>query len=302
MASDYARIRRRASEDPGTAGDQVEEVWAEFLRHWLPPAYQVVTKGRLLDDDGETSPQLDVLVLHPAYPRAMLNQKLYFRGGVVAAFECKLTLKTVHLRDFFSRAARIKRRTRDRRANLHDELNEPPILGLLALGHSWRDVTGSGKSFIERVRAVEDQFAEHPRELPEFLVLVDVETLQLEKAVARQSDKYPKEGSDIGYELLRAFPGGGVATTYWAHRDRDWAESPGGQALGELITGLLERIARVDPSVRTVARYFSRLGPRSALGVPGFWHHSVLSRKVWSHLRRHGYDEEEWSVWNRFQP
>jgi hypothetical protein len=41
IASEYKRIYRRSTEDPGTAGDQGEENWAELLRNWLPPNYQV---------------------------------------------------------------------------------------------------------------------------------------------------------------------------------------------------------------------------------------------------------------------
>ena len=36
MAAEYDRIQKRATEDPGTAGDQGEENWAELLRGWLP--------------------------------------------------------------------------------------------------------------------------------------------------------------------------------------------------------------------------------------------------------------------------
>ena len=48
IAREYARIRKRANEDPGTAGDQGEENWATLLRGWLPPYFHVVTKGRIL--------------------------------------------------------------------------------------------------------------------------------------------------------------------------------------------------------------------------------------------------------------
>jgi hypothetical protein len=36
LARDYRRIRQRSADDPGTAGDQAEEDWAEILRSWLP--------------------------------------------------------------------------------------------------------------------------------------------------------------------------------------------------------------------------------------------------------------------------
>ena len=71
LALDYERIRARSRDDPGTAGDQAEEDWAAILRNWLPANYTVVTKGRILFEDGTSSPQMDVLVLSPSYPRGL---------------------------------------------------------------------------------------------------------------------------------------------------------------------------------------------------------------------------------------
>jgi hypothetical protein len=73
MASEYERIRQRAVGDPGTAGDEGEENWAALLRGWLPRQYHVVTKGHLLSTSGKSSPQLDVVVLKPAYPPKLLE-------------------------------------------------------------------------------------------------------------------------------------------------------------------------------------------------------------------------------------
>src|SRR5258706_15206214 len=98
LAQEYDRIQKRTREDPGTAGDQVEENWAELLRNWLPATYPVVTKGRIVSENGIASPQVDVLVLQPSYPLSLRNKKLYFAGGVVAAFECKLTLRANHIK------------------------------------------------------------------------------------------------------------------------------------------------------------------------------------------------------------
>src|ERR1700749_572964 len=93
LAREYERIRARSREDSGTAGDQTEEDWAAILRNWLPANYTVVTKGRILFEDGTASPQVDVLVLNPSYPRGLGSEKYIFSGGIVAAFECKLTLR-----------------------------------------------------------------------------------------------------------------------------------------------------------------------------------------------------------------
>lgn len=138
LARDYRRIRQRSAEDPGTAGDQAEEDWAEILRSWLPATYPIVTKGRLLFEDRTSSPQVDLLVLKPSYPLGLRREKYIFVGGVVAAFECKLTLRSEHIDSAFRTAATIKRKTRKSVGNPYDELNGHPIFGLLAHSHTFR--------------------------------------------------------------------------------------------------------------------------------------------------------------------
>jgi hypothetical protein len=98
MESEYQRIRRRTPEDPGAAGDQGEQNWAELLKEWLPTTYYVVTKGRLIGYQTEVSRQVDVIVLKPSYPRRLRSTKLYLAAGVAAAFECKTTLKPEHIK------------------------------------------------------------------------------------------------------------------------------------------------------------------------------------------------------------
>src|ERR1051326_2748896 len=105
MAGNYETIRERSREDPGTAGDQGEEDWAEFLRNWLPPIYHVVTKGRIVDSHGNAGRQLDILVLHPAYPQKLRTRKLYLAGGVLAAFECKVMLRAEDIQSALETAA-----------------------------------------------------------------------------------------------------------------------------------------------------------------------------------------------------
>ncbi len=57
MASEYERIRGRSLEDPGTAGDESEEVQAELLRQWLPEDYTIAIKDHILGADGSASPK-----------------------------------------------------------------------------------------------------------------------------------------------------------------------------------------------------------------------------------------------------
>lgn len=89
LQAEYERIRKRAAQDPGTAGDQGEENWAELFRQWLPSYLRIVTKGRIITHSGYTSPQVDLLVLVPSYREILLSKKLYLAAGVAAAFECK---------------------------------------------------------------------------------------------------------------------------------------------------------------------------------------------------------------------
>ena len=138
LAEEYDRIQKRVREDPGTAGDQGEENWAEILREWLPPAYNVVTKGRVLGHNGVASPQVDVIVLRPSYPPYLFNKKLYLAAGVAAAFECKLTLKAEHLEDAVENCIKIKKLFKPRVGTPYRELNTPIVYGLLAHSHSWK--------------------------------------------------------------------------------------------------------------------------------------------------------------------
>ena len=66
---EYNRISWRVNEDPGTAGEQGEENWKKLLKLWLPSNFEVVTKGRILDVNGNASPQMDIIVLSPYYPK-----------------------------------------------------------------------------------------------------------------------------------------------------------------------------------------------------------------------------------------
>ena len=139
MEDDYKRIQKRALEDPGTAGDEGEENWATLLRNWLPKTFHIVTKGRILSFDGKTSPQVDILILQPEYPPHLVNSKLYLAGGVLAAFECKVTLKAKHVEEFINRSIQVKHIPEKRLGTPQKELNAPILYSLLSHSHSWRE-------------------------------------------------------------------------------------------------------------------------------------------------------------------
>jgi hypothetical protein len=198
----YLRIRARSKDDPGTAGDQAEEDWADILRDWLPATYRIVTKGRILFDDGSSSPQVDLLVLTPSYPKGLANEKYVFAGGVVAAFECKLTLRLGDIRQAFDTARVTKRKAPPRSGTPYDELNRPPIFGLLAHSQS----LGKGDRSLRLYEAVETYSAkcpDHPRELLDLICVADTATIALGKHVLVGKDlnkQELEELSEIGAE------------------------------------------------------------------------------------------------------
>ena len=175
MSAEYNRIQMRATEDPGTAGDQGEENWADLLRGWLPRTYEVVTKGRIISQDGETSPQIDVLVLNGAYPKKLLNKKLYLAAGVAAAFECKTTLKGCHVAEAVKNCAKIKSLYPKRTGTPYRELHSPLVYGLLAHSHAWKDKNSTPEQNIEQTLYNEDtQHVTHPRLQLDLLCVADL--------------------------------------------------------------------------------------------------------------------------------
>jgi hypothetical protein len=164
VALEYERIQMRATEDPGTAGDQGEENWAELLRDWLPRTYEVVTKGRIISQDGVTSPQIDVLVLNGAYPKKLVRKKLYLAAGVAAAFECKVTLKPSHIVETIENCTKIKNLYPIRTGTPYKELHSPIIYGLLAHSHAWKGEKSTPEKNIElKLLEVDGIHAAHPR-------------------------------------------------------------------------------------------------------------------------------------------
>jgi hypothetical protein len=166
IAKQYEKLRKRAASHPSTAGDQGEIDWKCLLEQWLPRSYSVVTQGRLLFDGGTSSKELDLIVLKPSYPKAMLDHKYYLVSGVAAAFECKRTLQAKHIEDAVDHSAFIQSKLPARLGTPRDELYGPIILGLLAHAHSWSGIKSKPIDNISKLmgEAVRKRIS-HPREL-----------------------------------------------------------------------------------------------------------------------------------------
>ncbi len=241
IADNYKQIQKRATEDPGTAGDQGEENWANLLRGWLPRTYEVVTKGRIISQDGRISPQVDVIVLKSIYPKQLIDEgeKIYLAAGVAAAFECKITLKAEHIEKAVKTSVEIKNLYPVREGTPYKELHTPIVYGLLAHSHSWKNPNSTPEDNIKaKLWASDWSYVSHPRLSLDLLCVADLAAWTLLKV---------------------SFQGGISMTVHGGH-------SAGGSRIqtedftpiGVLVSGLWKRLAREDPALRDLANYYQR--------------------------------------------
>jgi hypothetical protein len=300
MASEYERIRMRTTEDPGTAGDQGEENWANLLRDWLPSTYQIVTKGRLIGHDGTTSPQVDVIVLKPSYPKKLLGKKLYLSAGVAAAFECKTTLTAAHVREGVQNAVAIKSLFPARKGAPYRELRSPIIYGLLAHSHSWKAAGSDPLGNIDRHLLHDDaSLVLHPRLGLDILCVAD-----LAAWVAFVSTFYGPAFNT--WTPVPGFEGGYASTAYIRHSKKidgqaDDFQSEHFTPIGTLISAITQKLAWEDPVAEDLAGYYrlSNLGGTGA-GAQRPWPPTIYSDEIRERVIRgqltSGIAYDEWGM------
>lgn len=280
IEEEYARIRRRASEDPGTAGDQGEENWATLLRNWLPSYFQVVTKGRVLFASGHASPQVDVLVLAPAYPKILLDKKLYLAGGVVAAFECKTTLISQHVKKAVVTATEVRRNLPKRLGSPYKELNSTIIFGLLAHSHSWH---GSNSDPVGNIQAAlfeaDCHHVQHPIECLDFLTVSDLATWH----ILKMGYINPKNFSeDLRVIIEQQFgPKGMAQTIFFCEAINRENQVTHFSPLGVLLLGLYNKLAWMFPDMRPLEEYFRNVGiSGTGRGLARPWGLDIFSEQI----------------------
>jgi hypothetical protein len=298
MAAEYNRIQMRATEDPGTAGDQGEENWAELLRDWLPRTYEVVTKGRIISQDGRTSPQIDVLVLSGAYPKKLLNKKLYLAAGVAAAFECKITLRTSHIADAVANCVRIKSLYPPRIGTPYKELHCPLIYGLLAHSHAWRGTQSTPEENIEqKLNEVDVSQVTHPRSQLDILCVADLATWTSSKMTFFG----PRQSSD--WETMAPIYGsnGSATTAYVGHTRKHEQQVEHFTPIGVLVSYLSQKLAWEDASLRNLADYYRVADiAGSGQGYMRRWPSSIYSDEIRTRVEAgclsNGRPWDEWSI------
>lgn len=249
MASEYNRIRARAPEDPGTAGDEGEGNWAALLRQWLPAHYHVRTKGRVLATMGQASRQVDLLVLKPSYPPTLLDKKLYLAGGVAAAFECKTTLKAGHIETACKTAAALRRLLPPRHGTPYRELHSSVIFGLLSHSHCWKN-PGSDPIGNIGTALLDADLKEigAPREMLDSVCVADCATWTAHKELFRGPEHFLERNAPM--------------TSYSRHfsPEQDDGTAPVATPISVFIADLLTRLAREDDQIRDIATYFLAVG------------------------------------------
>jgi hypothetical protein len=308
MATEYERIRRRALEDPGTAGDQGEENWATLLREWLPPYLQIVTKGRILNARGQAGPQVDVLVLSPAYPKRLLDKKLYLAGGVEAAFECKITLEARHIEKAAENAAKIRRLLSKRRGTPYKELNSPLIYGLLAHSHYWKGAASTPiDNVTDKLWESDRNHAAHPREMLDLLCVADLAAW----AVRKVTGEGFLPGQTAGYatteepyaETTLSWSAPQVDPPF-SRTVLDFHRMEGQTPIGSMLTDLLARLAWRHPSIKDMATFFFSAQLRGQGGgyVRRWPYDEIYSAEVRERVERKQLNVTPWSEWGWMFP
>lgn len=282
MSAEYKRIQKRATEDPGTAGDQGEENWAELLRDWLPRNYEVVTKGRIISQDGDTSPQIDVLVLKSSYPKKMLSKKHYLAAGVAAAFECKTTLKASHISDAMSTCAKIKSFYPNRIGTPYKELHSPIIYGLLAHSHSWKGEKSTPEENIrEKLSASDLASIHHPRQQLDILCVADCATwvATLMRFIG------PRQIHDWAAMIQTHGVNGSATSAYVGHAYSHEQQVKQFTPIGVLVSHLSQKLAWENPELRDLADYYRMTNiAGSGEGLMRRWPASIYSDEIRSRI------------------
>jgi len=274
MAKDYVRFTARSKEDPGTAGSQGEANWATLLERWLPSTFHVRTQCRILGDDGEASRQADIVILRPEYPQGLLGEKYVLAAGVLAAFECKLTLRNKDIEEFFKRAVTMKNRTPERSGDPYIELQRPLLVGLLAHSYERSCPEKAIDDIGERLVAQDQKHIGHPNQMPDICCIADLASWSVRKQTSGPFTPMAES----------AVSDPSVHTYYSLHQKAIGSFTP----VGAAIASLWRKIAYEYPSMSSLASYYL------ATDLNGFgiakkgrsWSKEVFSFEVTEQIRQ----------------
>jgi hypothetical protein len=224
---------------------------------------------------------------------------MYLRVALIAVFECKLTLRRQDIKRAFEVAYAIKRKAKRRQGSPYDELNNPPLVGLLAHSQSLGKGRPSWK-LHEAVEGFQDRFADHFCELLDIICVAESATLPLAKSVLVGENLDKEEIEELTRMKLR----GAIAAMYVIHDESipDPKVDFTGAILAGLIHELTYRLAFEDASIRPWADHLSNLGFYGDIGRPIYCSQEALSSAVRRRLRTRRRENDRWSKWNKHLP
>jgi hypothetical protein len=198
---------------------RVRKTGLHFYANGCLLAYKVVTKGRIMNEAGRTSPQVDVIVLDPNYPDFLLGKKLYLSGGVAAVFECKLTISAEHIKDVFRKSKFRSDIIRERTGTPYEELYSPIAYGILAHSHDWKRPGSNPIDNIDKtIRFCHTTLVQHPKEEIDVICVSDLCTWFVSKSLKN----HPLIIKQCKNFFLQAGVGTkGVSCSYYCRRSPD---------------------------------------------------------------------------------
>lgn len=151
-------MAKRTVTHDGVMGSVGEQHWIEILRKYLPRRY-AVDSSIIIDSEGHTSEQIDVVIYDPQYTPTLLGQEAHFyvpAEAVYAIFDSKQKINKQLLNATADKAASVRRLKRTSVPIQHSDGERPAkkpfdiTAGILALEVEWSE--GFGKTFQEVIK------------------------------------------------------------------------------------------------------------------------------------------------------
>lgn len=270
IVEEYDRIQGELRGKPQNiqlSGYLAENVWARLLAEWLPPQYGFGFRRHLLYEqavDGEKrSPEVDLVLFHPCYPKRLREEHEVLISGVIAAFSVKLTLNPAGLREGVKLAASLRRGIQPRIGEPIGDLVSPLIVGVLAQSHSQFGPEPEHKvdqllwdtaATLDGAGAVPDGFGgfstsgldSHPRNELDFVCVADLNCWRRTVMILNKDIGVPWALDEEMY------------VAHWAHGKLLDGSSTGRVAdpIAILVSDLWQKLAHRDRSLKAVADGF----------------------------------------------
>lgn len=258
---DHERDKKMAREKANIQqiGHRVEAHWLRPLSEWLPRQYtaDIGSTRRMYilleDDDGGTTAETDLVVVHPQYPQKLRLRDTVVAGGVAAAFSVKRRVDRKALIEASQAAVDLRRGMKIRGDTLRESLVPPVFYGLLAESHVWQSPKSTPAENVTKILWEFDQVnLESPREGLDFVCIADLGCWVRRTDVWMKS--YIRSQND---PLLNAFTRGESMVMTGMYRQRDDLDPATGfgdwTAIAVFIGSLWAHLALNDHSLKPIA-------------------------------------------------